>query len=236
MSKLKAIIQTIVSYHNISSEIILALRKLVLITMEIVITISCYYVINLLFDKNDFNQAINVLINIDLSLFALQIATFTLLLNPFKNLEKQVEIRKSVYIKEIEKNKTLYDTEIYEKLNEYLYFYNRQFRYNIYKMIVILIHFIITIIFSCINVVSEQVQLTFLFSNLICQLIYFLQFLLLLTNLFCSSKSSLDLIVDEERAHLTSKYKVYNTKKTDNDRRKIAYEIERISREEENNG
>lgn len=236
MSKLTTLIKAIVSFHNISSETILILRRLLVLIMTVVITIISYYTINLMFDKNNFKQSIDVLINIDLSLFALQIATFTLLLTPFKNLEQQVERRKFTYIKEIEKNKTLYDTEIYEKLNEYLYFYNRQFRYNVSKMIIVLLHFVFTIIFSCTSVVSEHIQLTFLFANLICQLIYFIKFLLLLINIFCSSKDSLDINVNEERVYLTTKYKVYNTKKTDIERRKIAYEIERISREKENNG
>ena len=236
VKKLKTLILGIAAFHNISTEFILSLKKPIVMIATIILTIVTYFIIDLLIERKFFEQAIDILINIDLALFALQIATFTLLLAPFKNLEKQVEKRKSVYIRVIEKDRSLYDSAIYEKLNDYLYFYNRQFRYNIFKMIVLAIHFAITILFCCITIISRQAQITFLFSNLVCQLIYFIDFLLLLVNLFSTSKNGLEINITEERAYLNNKYKVYNTKKSDLERRKIAYEIERIAREEENDG
>lgn len=224
------------SLYTIGSEKALLIRKIWLPCIAIIYVVISFFVVEHIFGCDNFSDGISLLINIDLALFALQIATFTLILSPYKNLQNQMKRRKSIYIREIVKDKSLFDTQILKKFDETISFNNRKFRFETYCISVILINFIISLIIGCTTFAGTQVRISFLFANMINQLVAFIHFLLMLCSFFLESKKEVkeDMAFDVD--YLTNKIKATDTHKTNKERHEICCKIERIAREEENNG
>lgn len=212
MRKIKYVIA---SFRNISSETVLYLKEWFIFIIMLSITIISYHIIGSLFNASSCKHIIDKLISVDLSFLALLITIFALLLSQFRKLKKSAEKSKSSYLNEVIKNHIEYDSDILNSFNKAIRFNNRRLYYNIFIFIIISIHFICAVFLGVTNVVAEKIQLTLLFSNLICQLLYFIQFLLLLAKLFCSDKNSLGDEFSFEYANISCRFKINNIEKTD---------------------
>lgn len=232
-NKERNIVRVIDSFFTVKTEGMMQLRKIILLISTIIYVVGSYFLAPYLFDKTNQNENINLLINIDLALFALQIATFTLILSPFNDLQKKLQKKKMVYIKEIEKDIACYDSEVFESLNAIIEKNNNIFRFNIFSLFVLSIHFILCMIIGCTNFAPVGWKLAFLFSDLINQLVAFIQYLWLLVSLFYHSKKSLYADFALEKNYLLVDLKVDVTEKTNHERADMAKKIEMLSRKEE---
>lgn len=224
----------IASLHNISSETALYIKKWFIFFLMLLITVISYYFVDRLFDSSSVEHIIDKLINVDLSLFALQIATFTFLLPALKKSVTQMDKYKIAYFKAVEEKHVEYDKDIINCMTNNLLSWKMRFQYNIFKMIILLIHLAFAIIFGVADIVAENIQLVFLFSNFICQLIYFIGFLLLLANLFYSNKNKFYHDVNPEYLYLSGKYSVNYIEKTYSDKIENIRKATRIFMEMDN--
>ena len=193
----------------------LLIRTLILICIIVGEWVAIYFIF-----KNNFNEKLsdeinNTLLSIVIALFALQIAVYTLILQPYKSLQDGINARKLLYIKAIKTNKLPYVEQVYNSFDETMLQNDRIFRFVACELHILLVYVGVVVLVEFLPIASLLCRFTFLLANVILQFLFITQFLNMLHSLFIRSKLEVKGMMDVRRAQIQSQIKYHRPNSDD---------------------